>query len=85
MKLGVSVPEAIAMVNEEENVPAEILEFIGMNTQKEAGGRQRLSANRLVLTFVLPNGNNIMLARPENLIGKITQDNCRAWKGKSWQ
>ena len=89
MEPGVSVPEAIAMVNEEEDVPAEILEFVGMNTQKEAGGRQRVSANRLVLTFVLPNGNNIMPARPENLIVKFTQDNCGAWKGKqhfeSWQ
>jgi len=37
MELKVSVSEAIALIKEVENVPAKILEFIGMNIQKEVG------------------------------------------------
>ena len=32
-----SVSEAIALIKEVENVPAKILEYIGMNIQKEVG------------------------------------------------
>ena len=35
MELKVSVSEAIALIKEVENVPAKILEYIGMNIQKE--------------------------------------------------
>jgi putative transposase len=37
MELKVSVAEAIALIKEVENVPAKILEYIGMNIQKEVG------------------------------------------------
>ena len=37
MELKVSVSEAIALIKEVENVPAKILEYIGMNIQKEVG------------------------------------------------
>ena len=37
MELKVSVSEAIALIREVENVPAKILEYIGMNIQKEVG------------------------------------------------
>jgi putative transposase len=37
MELKVSVSEAIALIKEVENVPAKILEYIGMNIQKEGG------------------------------------------------
>jgi putative transposase len=37
MELKVSVSEAIALIKEVENVPARILEYIGMNVQKEVG------------------------------------------------
>jgi putative transposase len=37
MELKVSVSEAIALIKEVENVPARILEYIGMNIQKEVG------------------------------------------------
>ena len=37
MELKVSVSEAIAFIKEVENVPAKILEYIGMNIQKEVG------------------------------------------------
>lgn len=37
MELKVSVSEAIALIKEVENVPAKILEYIGMNVQKEVG------------------------------------------------
>ena len=37
MELKVSVSEAIALIKEAENVPAKILEYIGMNIQKEVG------------------------------------------------
>jgi len=37
MELKVSVSEAMALIKEVENVPAKILEYIGMNIQKEAG------------------------------------------------
>ncbi len=37
MELNVSVSEAIALIKEVENVPAKILEYIGMNIQKEVG------------------------------------------------
>jgi len=37
MELKVSVSEAIALIKEVENVPAKILEYIGMNIRKEVG------------------------------------------------
>lgn len=37
MELKVSVSEALALIKEVENVPAKILEYIGMNIQKEVG------------------------------------------------
>lgn len=37
MELKVSVSEAIALIKEVENAPAKILEYIGMNIQKEVG------------------------------------------------
>ena len=37
MELKVSVSEAMALIKEVENVPAKILEYIGMNIQKEVG------------------------------------------------
>ena len=37
MELKVSVSEAMALIEEVENVPAKILEFIGMSIQKEVG------------------------------------------------
>jgi putative transposase len=37
VELKVSVSEAIALIKEVENVPAKILEYIGMNIQKEVG------------------------------------------------
>lgn len=37
MELKVSVSEAIALIKEVENVPVKILEYIGMNIQKEVG------------------------------------------------
>ena len=37
MELKVSVSEAIALIKEVENVPAKILEYIGMDIQKEVG------------------------------------------------
>ena len=37
MELKVSVTEALAIIKEVENVPAKILEYIGMNIQKEVG------------------------------------------------
>lgn len=37
MELKVSVSEVIALIKEVENVPAKILEYIGMNIQKEVG------------------------------------------------
>lgn len=37
MELKVSVSEAIVLIKEVENVPAKILEYIGMNIQKEVG------------------------------------------------
>ena len=37
MELKVSVSEAIALIKEAENIPAKILEYIGMNIQKEVG------------------------------------------------
>jgi len=37
VELKVSVSEALALIKEVENVPAKILEYIGMNIQKEVG------------------------------------------------
>ena len=37
MELKISVAEALALIKEVENVPAKILEYIGMNIQKEVG------------------------------------------------
>ena len=37
MELKISVSEAIALIKEVENVPAKILEYVGMNIQKEVG------------------------------------------------
>ena len=37
MELKVSVTEALALIKEVKNVPAKILEYIGMNIQKEVG------------------------------------------------
>ena len=37
MELKVSVSEAMALIKEAENVPAKILEYIGMNIQKDVG------------------------------------------------
>ena len=37
MELKVSVSEALALIKEVENVPAKLLEYIGMNIQKEVG------------------------------------------------
>jgi hypothetical protein len=37
VELKVSVSEALELIKEIENVPAKILEYIGMNIQKEVG------------------------------------------------
>ncbi|MCX5803174.1 MAG: hypothetical protein NTU69_06510, partial [Proteobacteria bacterium] len=37
MELKMSVSEAVELIKEVKNVPAKILEYIGMNIQKEVG------------------------------------------------